>query len=69
VEARVGEERLRSRLRVAGFLVVAGLAVEIASFFWVHPIAFMGFLVVGCGFLGLGIVVFLWTLLSAGREE
>ncbi len=69
METRVDEARLHTRLRVAGFLVVSGLAVEIASFFWVHPIAFMSFLVIGCGFLGLGIVVFLWTLLTAGREE
>ena len=68
MEARVNDETLRSRLRVAGLLVILGLAVEIVSFLWVHPMAFMGFLVIGCGFLGLGILVFLWTLLTAGKE-
>jgi hypothetical protein len=51
-----------SRLRTSGILVIIGLIIEIISFFWIHPIAFMSFLVFGCGFLGLGILLFLWTL-------
>jgi len=54
-------------LQTAGVLLILGLVVEILSFFWIHPIAFMSFLVIGCGLLGLGIVVFLWTLLTVGR--
>jgi hypothetical protein len=48
-------------------LVICGLASEILSLFWVHPIAFMSFIVIGCGFLGLGILLFLWTLVGLGR--
>jgi hypothetical protein len=61
------ELRLRSRLRTAGILLILGLLVEILSFFWIHPIAFMSFLVIGCGLLGLGILFFLWTLVTVGR--
>jgi hypothetical protein len=59
--------KLYSRLRTSGTLVIAGLIIEILSFFWIHPIAFMSFLVLGCGFLGVGIVLFLWTLVTMGR--
>jgi len=61
--------RLNSRLRTAGVLLVVGLIIEILSLFWIHPLAFMGFLVIGCTFLGLGIVLFLWTLVSIRRPE
>jgi hypothetical protein len=53
---------------MAGTFVISGIGAEILSFFWVHPMAFMGFIVAGCGLLFLGIVAFLWTLLTAGRE-
>jgi hypothetical protein len=60
---------LGRRLRAAGVLLILGLIIEILSFFWVHPLAFMGFLVIGCALLGLGIVLFLWTLVSIGKAE
>ena len=61
------ESKLQTRLRVAGVLVIVGLVVEILSLFWVHPIAFMSFLMLGCGFLGLGILLFLWTLVGSAK--
>ena len=61
------ESKVHARLRVAGVLVIVGLVVEILSLFWVHPIAFMSFLTIGCGFMGLGILIFLWTLVAPGR--
>jgi len=60
--------KLSLRLRAAGVLLIVGLAIEILSFFWIHPLAFMGFLVIGCAFLGLGIVLFLWTLVSIAKS-
>ena len=61
--------RLSSRLRLAGILLIIGLIIEILSFLWDHPLTFMGFLVIGCAFLGLGIVLFLWTLVTLGKAE
>jgi len=49
--------------------VIIGLIIEILSFLWDHPLTFMGFLVIGCAFLGLGIVLFLWTLVTLGKAE
>jgi uncharacterized membrane protein YczE len=61
--------QLGSRLRVAGILLIIGLIIEIFSFLWDHPLTFMAFLVIGCTFIGLGIVLFLWTLVTLGKAE
>jgi hypothetical protein len=53
------------RLRFAGGLVAAGLVVEIAVSSWVHPLAFVTFAVVACPLVGLGMVVFLWSLVES----
>lgn len=67
VSARVPQ--ISSRLRAAGILLIIGLIIEILSFVWVHPLAFMSFLVIGCTFLGLGIVLFLWTLVPHSKAQ
>ena len=59
---------LQARLRIAGILSIAGLTVEMVTCFWVHPLAFLSFLFIGCGLLGLGIFLFLWTLLIARAQ-
>lgn len=61
--------QISSRLRAAGILLIIGLIIEILSFVWVHPLAFMSFLVIGCTFLGLGIVLFLWTLVPHSKAQ
>jgi len=57
-----------SRLRTAGLLLMAGLIVELLSLFWTHPLAFMAFIGIGCVLMGIGIVIFLWMLLSSTRS-
>jgi hypothetical protein len=52
------------RLRVSGILIVLGLLVEALSLIRIHPLAFLGFMFVGGGFLILGIVVYLYSLVS-----
>jgi hypothetical protein len=67
LETKIRSERaLYRRLRAAGILSIAGLVIEILSFFWLHPLAFVAFLVLGCGFIGLGIAIFLWSLVGIG---
>jgi uncharacterized membrane protein len=62
------QRTIPSRLRVAGMFLIAGLIVELLSLFWTHPLAFMAFIAVGCVLMGIGIVIFLWMLLSASRS-
>ena len=52
------------RLRVSGILIVLGLLVEALSLIRIHPLAFLGFMFVGGGFLILGIALYLYSLVS-----
>jgi hypothetical protein len=54
-----GERRL---LQVSSALVILGLLVEIASLLWFHPLAFVLFAFVGASLIGLGILVYLASL-------
>ena len=58
---------LEKRLRLAGMLVIFGLLVEAACLLWARPLAFI--LLVGVGGLlcAAGIVVYLYSLVSASR--
>lgn len=52
-------------LRVSSALVILGLAVEIASLLWFHPLSFVMFAFVGAVLVGAGILVFLASLVFA----
>jgi len=68
-----GEPHIHRRLRVSGVLIILGLAVELLSLIRIHPLAFMGFLIVGGGLLIAGVVFYLYSLVSvphgASRED
>jgi hypothetical protein len=50
--------RLEAALRLGGLLIAAGLLVQLGSFFWNHPLAFIAFAVVGGGLLLVGLALF-----------
>ncbi len=56
---------LSKRLRRSGILIVAGLVVEGLSLVWNHPLSFVAFLGLGGLLLAAGIVLYLWSLVSA----
>jgi hypothetical protein len=56
---QMGEQRL---LQVSSALVILGLIVEIISLVWIHPLAFVLFAFVGASLIGLGILVYLASL-------
>lgn len=60
--------RLEGRLRVSGILIVLGLLVEALSLVRIHPLAFLGFMFVGGGFLVAGIAIYLYSLVSVGSR-
>ena len=39
---------IERRLRWAGFLIAAGLIVQLTTFIWIHPLAFIAFAVIAC---------------------
>ena len=57
------EPKMDRRLRLAGILVVIGLAIDALSLFWNHALAFLGSMFVGGLFVFLGIVIYLATLM------
>lgn len=52
------------RLRISGTLIALGLLVEALSLIRVHPLAFLGFMFIGGGLLVIGIVIYLYSLVS-----
>ena len=61
--------KLEKRLRLAGLLVVAGLLVELITLLWSHPTAFLFFLLLGGSLMGLGILLFLYSLVAGGATR
>lgn len=57
------------RLRFAGLLILAGLAVEAASLAWNHPLSFMAFLGVGGLLLAAGVVIYLLALVTSPKDR
>lgn len=52
------------RLRIAAVFVLLGLLVELVALRWVHPAAFLVFAFFGIPILSLGIVIYLYSLVS-----
>lgn len=62
---------IRRRLKLAGALIIAGLAVELVSLFWSRPVAFLVFMLLGGLLLVLGIIIYLYSLVpvSSGASK
>ena len=56
--------KMSRALRVAGFLLIVGLLIELISLHFNHPLSFLGFMFIGGGLVFLGVVVYLWALVS-----
>jgi hypothetical protein len=56
---------IRKFLRVSSALIILGLLVEIVSLLWFHPLSFVLFAFVGATLIGLGILVYLASLVFA----
>ena len=50
-------------------MIGAGLLVQLGSLLVVHPLAFAGFLMVGCPLLLAGIVLYLLSLVHEKKPE
>jgi hypothetical protein len=60
------EAMIERRLRTSAALVMSGLLVELFSFGWAHPTAFLVFVLVGGLLMAAGIGWYLVTLLVQG---
>ena len=60
-------ERIERRLRLSGLLIIAGLAIQLGTLFWNHPLTFLAFIVLGTPLVALGIVVYLVSVVSTSQ--
>ena len=52
-------------LRIAGALVIVGLAVIIASLMWKAPLSFLVFAGIGVTLTAVGVLVYLYSIVSS----
>jgi predicted membrane channel-forming protein YqfA (hemolysin III family) len=57
--------RLHRKLKIAAYLLIAGLAVEGATLQWAHPTSFLLFIILGGVLILAGVAVYLIELLTA----
>ncbi len=62
---KLGSIGIRHFFQVSCILIILGLLVEIVSILWFHPLSFVLFAFVGAILIGLGIVVYLASLVFA----
>lgn len=55
---------IERRIRWAGLLIGLGLVVQLLSFIWIHPLAFIAFAVIGCPLVAAGVLLYLYALAS-----
>ncbi len=60
---------LERHLQFSGILLILGLLVEAVCLFWTRPLAFVLFLGVGGLLIGLGILLYLLSLVSRSQPE
>jgi uncharacterized membrane protein YczE len=61
----VADPKLTRRLKLSALLVGLGLAVEALTMAWSHPTAFLAFLLVGGTLVALGVLLYLYAIVSA----
>ena len=65
----LSQNPLERHLQLSGILLILGLLVEAVCLFWTQPIAFVLFLGVGGLLLGLGILLYLFSLVSHNQSQ
>jgi len=60
---------MQQRLRLAGAFVLLGLVVEAIALRWAHPVAFLVFAFIGIPLAGVGMAVYLYSLVSLRSFE
>ena len=60
----VPAHHIELRIRRAGILIGTGLVLQVLTLLSLHPLAFMAFLLVACPLVGIGILLYLYTLVT-----
>ena len=60
---------IERHIRYAGVLIAAGLIIQLVTFLWVHPLAFMAFILISCPLVAIGILLYLYSLVANQSSE
>ena len=60
---------IERRIRWAGILIAAGLIIQLITFIWIHPLAFMAFILISCPLVAIGILIYLYSLVATGSSD
>lgn len=60
---------MSKKLRTAGACIIIGIVVEALSLVWNHPLSFVAFVGIGGLFMAVGILLYLWALVSPGSRS
>ena len=56
---------LQQKLKIAAYLLIAGLIVEMITLYWFSPLSFMLFMAVSGTLVVLGIIIYLLAIVAA----
>ena len=56
--------RLQRRLKIAAYLLIAGLVIEAITLYWTSPLSFMLFIGASGTLVALGIIVYLIAIVA-----
>jgi hypothetical protein len=59
---------MERRLRISGIMVIIGLLIEALCLAWSQPIAFVVLVCIGGALIGVGVLFFLYSLLSTSSH-
>lgn len=60
---------IEGKLRRASLIIAAGLGLQFLSLLPLHPLAFIAFVGLGVPVMGVGVIVFLLSLVSHGEAS
>lgn len=55
---------IERRIRLSGILIAVGLVIQLITYIWIHPLAFIAFLLVSCPLVAIGILIYLYSLVT-----
>jgi hypothetical protein len=61
-------DSMSRRLRISGIFVIVGLLVEALCLVWSRPIAFVALVCIGGALIDLGVLFFLYSLVTAPAQ-
>jgi hypothetical protein len=62
-------DKMERRLEVSGTLILMGLLVEAICLLWPRPIAFVVFVLLGGLLVGVGVLLFLYSLVTLEQSS